>query len=724
MTNVYDLRITSIHFYSQEHIIFSGVPLLKNSHFFDSGKFILTIKCNPSSLPVIPIKGQNWQVNGSYTKQVVRLNNYDLDEYVFENPELLRCTLPESGEQFIHFIATEQDFIGIGESKARKIWDAFGAGIYQILSNCNEINKNLLQPIITEKSIDALYVGFQKYKNLSQCNFLAQLQVPSDIQQRIIKFHTEETINKIKENPYVLVGFGLSFQQVDLIAKKNFNIPENDPRRLNSAVEAALQKWIQRGHTFATQKQLAPILIGMLQSPILVEESFAVGSKQYQCIRNPITGTMHPTAQLIMENVVSKRLLKLVASQNLHDEMPKTLIKETVDGLPYKLTYQQYLAVCNCLNNDVSVISGGAGTGKTTVLRAILHTYASLGFKIHAIALSGRASLKLQDSIGYQASTIASFLHSAPLTPISSTERHILVIDEASMLDLPTMFRIVNHINPNVRLILVGDPNQLPPIGCGKILSDIIRSNKVVTTTLDIVKRQAHTTGIPEYTQLINNGVVPQILSSGNVFFHETSIDDISDVCSDLYATDSRYSRVIAPTRALCQEINLKIQNATNPNGSRFEFKVNGNRYFLDLRLGDDILFTKNYYDKNVQNGSLGILKSISNENNFFGMIELDTKVQVEIDYKILDCIELGYCITLHKAQGSQFSRVIIALKPGRLVDRSWIYTAITRAEHDVHIVGSKSDFNSIIEKQSSIYMRNTYLSELLKNDTFPFLCR
>lgn len=723
MINVYDLRITSIHFYSQEHIIFSGVPLLKNSCFFDSIKFIITIKCNPSSLPVIPIKGQNWQVKGSYTKQVVRLNNYDLDEYVFENPELLRCTLPESGEQFIHFIATEKDFIGIGESKARTIWNSFGTEIYRILSNCNEINKNLLKPIITEKSIDALYAGFQKYKNLSQCNFLAQLQVPSDIQQRIIKFHTEETINKIKENPYILVGFGLSFQQVDHIAKEIFNISENDPRRLISAVEAALQKWIQRGHTFATQKQLAPILIGMLQSPILVEESFAVGSKQYQCIRNPITGTMHPTAQLIMENVVSKRLLKLVASQNLPYEMPKTLIKETVDGLPYKLTYQQYLAVCNCLNNDVSVISGGAGTGKTTVLRAILHTYASLDFKIHAIALSGRASLKLQDSIGYQASTIASFLHSAPLTPISSTERHILVIDEASMLDLPTMFRIVNHINPDVRLILVGDPNQLPPIGCGKILSDIIRSNKVVTTTLDIVKRQAHTTGIPEYAQLINNGVVPHTLSSGNVFFHETSIDDISDVCSDLYATDSRYSRVIAPTRTLCQEINLKIQNATNPNGKRFEFKVNGNRYFLDLRLGDDILFTQNHYDKNVQNGSLGILKSISNENDIFGVIELDTKVQVEIDYKILDCIELGYCITLHKAQGSQFSRVIIALKPGRLVDRSWIYTAITRAEHDVHIVGSASDFNSIIEKQSSIYMRNTYLSELLNEDTFPILC-
>lgn len=717
MNNIYDIRITSIPFYSQEYIIFSGVPLQTHASYLDEGKFFITIKCYTSTLPVSPIKGQHWQVSGNFTKQVMKLNDYDLDEYIFENPMLLRCTLPESGEAFIRFIATEQDFIGIGESKARAIWEALGTDIYQILSHYNETNKNLLKSIITEKSIEALYEGFHKYKNLSQCNFLSQLQIPSDIQQRIIKFHTEDTISQIKENPYILGSFGLDFQQADIIAKNSFNISDNDPRRLNAAVESALQIWVQHGHTYANQKHLTPILFNLLGSSILVEESFAIGAKQYQYIRNPITGTIHPTAQLIMENVVSKRLLKLASSQHTDAEKTEILVKTIVGDLAYKLTDKQYRAVHNCLNNDVCVISGSAGTGKTTVLRAILHTFASLGFKIHAIALSGRASLKLQDSIGYQASTIAAFLHSAPLTSVTATEQHILVIDEASMLDLPTMFRIVNHINPKVRLILIGDPNQLPPIGCGKILSDIIVSTKVVTTTLDIVKRQAGKTGIPEYAELINNGFVPHTLSLGNVFFHETPVENIANVCCDLYATDSCYSRVIAPTRSLCQEINLKIQNEINSEGKRFEFNVKDDRYFLNLRLGDDILFTKNYYDKNVQNGSLGTLKSICNQKDVFGIVELDTKALVEIDYKILDCIELGYCITLHKAQGSQFHRIIIALKPGRLVDRAWLYTAITRAEHEVHIVGSESDLNSIIGKQSSIYMRNTYLAELLKGE-------
>lgn len=710
------LRVTSIHFNSDNIVIFSGVPLPQQIYTHINPKFIITVKCKVLSLPVTPLKGQHWQVTGNFRSQLIEINGFKINEYVFENPELLICTLPESGEQFIHFIATEDDFIGVGDSKARKLWNMFGSDIYRILKEDTEQNKNLLREILTEKSIDSLFDGFKKYKNLIQCNFLSQLQIPSDIQQRLIKFHTEKTISIIKENPYTLVGFGMSFSNVDSIAKRFFCISDNDVKRLNSAVEAALQRWVQRGHTFATKAQLTPILIDLLKSPALVEKAFILGSKQYQYITNPITNDIHPTPQFVMENVVSQRLLKLAANHNTYDGFHS--ISNIDNALPYKLTPKQYQAVQNCLNNYVNAISGGAGTGKTTVIKTILHTYASLGFNIHAIALSGRAALKLQDSTGFKSLTIASFLHSPPLTISSSNENHILVIDEASMLDLPTMFRIINHISSNVRLIFVGDPNQLPPIGCGKILYDIIQSGKVVTTVLDIVKRQAHTTGIAEYAHLINNGLIPPALSSSKVFFHETQMYDIPQVCSYLYAEDITNSRVVAPTKKLTKDINLKIQSLVNPNGKRFEFTLQADRYFLDLRVGDTVLFTKNHYDKNVQNGSLGTLKALTNENELFGIIELDTKHRVEIDRKILDCLELGYCITLHKAQGSQFPRVIIALMPGKLVDRAWLYTAITRAEGEVHIVGSAADLFSIIAKQSASYIRNTYLSELLVGKT------
>ncbi|HAW8069587.1 TPA: AAA family ATPase, partial [Escherichia coli] len=167
---------------------------------------------------------------------------------------------------------------------------------------------------------------------------------------------------------------------------------------------------------------------------------------------------------------------------------------------PYELTKKQIEAVTTCLDNAVSCITGGAGTGKTTVLRTALRAYHQMGFEIHAVALSGRAAMRLHESIGFITSTIAKLLRREPIEPSSDQPKHLLVIDEASMIDLPTMYRLVNHIHPSVRIIFTGDPDQLPPIGCGKVLADIVLSKAIANTMLDIVKRQKGSTGIPEGT--------------------------------------------------------------------------------------------------------------------------------------------------------------------------------------------------------------------------------
>ncbi|WP_031427247.1 ATP-dependent DNA helicase, partial [Vibrio parahaemolyticus] len=198
--------------------------------------------------------------------------------------------------------------------------------------------------------------------------------------------------------------------------------------------------------------------------------------------------------------------------------------------LPYELTPKQIEAVTTCLDNSVSCITGGAGTGKTTVLRTALRAYHQLGFEIHAVALSGRAAMRLHESIGFVTSTIAKLLGDEPIEPSGEKPNHLLVIDEASMIDLPTMYRLVNHIHPSVRLIFTGDPDQLPPIGCGKVLADIVEAKTVANTMLDIVKRQEGSTGIPEYSKLINQGVMPDRLSTGAIHFHETSKTDIAKV--------------------------------------------------------------------------------------------------------------------------------------------------------------------------------------------------
>ena len=707
------LRITSIHFKTSKWIIFSGVPLAKNSYKVNSGKYYVSIKINPVDLPIEPSIGQHWLVSGTRDIGEIETGDYLMEQHTYESPHLIKCQLPETGEQFIQFIAKEKQFKGIGESKARALWDNFGNELFSILRRESLPNRKRLAPILSEDSINAIYEGYQKYKNLEHCNWMSKQKIPANIQQRLLKHHGENSIKSIKLNPYLLVGFGMPFTDIDKLAISDlFNISSNDHRRLSAALEAAIRKEIEKGHTYTEQAILKPYLTKLLKDKTLVAEAFKAGHDKAQYILNPNTGTYHPTAQLIMENVVVKRLTKLASQKNLYDELVDTAYQRAVQEL---LTIKQSEAVTTCLRNAVSCITGGAGTGKTTVLRTVLKAYHQMGYVIHAVALSGRAAKRLHESIGFFTSTIAKLLRNAPIEPSSEKSKHLLVIDEASMIDLPTMYRLVNHTSPSVHIIFTGDPDQLPPIGCGKVLADIIQSGTVANTKLDIVKRQEGSSGIPEYSNLVNQGKTPKNISTGAIFFHEVNKNDIAQVCCNLYQKSPENSRIMAPTKQLVSEINKLTQATLNHTGSLLKFEMHGECFYQNLRVNDAILFTQNNYDKGVQNGSLGILTSVEPTSDKYGEVTLDTGEVIEVDQPILDCMELGYAITLHKAQGSQFPRIIIAFQKGRIVDRAWLYTAITRAENEVHIVGNADDFKGIVEQQSNSHKRNSYLLELLK---------
>tara|TARA_B110000091_G_scaffold214380_1_gene267398 strand:- start:7077 stop:7601 length:525 start_codon:yes stop_codon:yes gene_type:complete len=173
----------------------------------------------------------------------------------------------------------------------------------------------------------------------------------------------------------------------------------------------------------------------------------------------------------------------------------------------------------------------------------------------------------------------------------------------------------------------------------------------------------------------------------------------------------------MAPTRKLVADINAEIQKTCNKDSSMLQFMMHGESYYQNLRKGDEILFTQNNYQLGFQNGSLGTLISVdfNKEKKIYGQVKLDTGEVIDITDQVLDCIELGYAITLHKAQGSQFPRIIVVLKSGLITDRSWLYTAITRAESEVHLVGKSSDFKVITETISNSNKRNSYLGEMLR---------
>ncbi|MCL1078610.1 AAA family ATPase [Parashewanella spongiae] len=710
------MRVTSIRYSSTNMVIFSGVPLAKNSYKTSSGKYYVTIKVKPDKMPIPLALGQHWTVKGARLVEERKTGDYVMQQHTYESPEHIQCNLPETGEQLIRFIAREGDFKGIGESKARALWELLGGNFHSTVKKNSPESRQKLREVLSEDCISTLYEGYAKYKNLAYCNWMTDHKIPSSVQQRLLKHHGEESVVAIKYNPYVLIGFGMSFTDVDKqLELEQFKISNCDPRRLSAALETAIRKEIEKGHTYTTKANLRPYLTRLLKDKELVTEAFKAGHNKAQYILNPETGTYHPTAQLLMENVVAKRLKSLANQNNFYDEYANSAYCSAVDELPYELTKKQIEAVTTCLDNAVSCITGGAGTGKTTVLRTALRAYHQMGFEIHAVALSGRAAMRLHESIGFITSTIAKLLREEPIEPRSDKQKHLLVIDEASMIDLPTMYRIVNHIHPSVRIVITGDPNQLPPIGCGKVLADIVLSKAIASTKLDIVKRQEGSTGIPEYSNLINCGIVPEQLSAGAIHFHETTKSDIAKVCCELYKQSPRNSRVMAPTKALVSETNKLIQETVNPSGQRLEFEMHGERYFQNLRLNDVILFTQNHYDKGIQNGSLGILTNLASSGESYGEVTLDTGDKVEITQPVLDCIELGYAITLHKAQGSQFPRIIIALDKGKIVDRAWLYTAITRAEAEIHIVGSATDFKSVTHQPSNSNKRNSYLVELLK---------
>lgn len=710
------MRVTSVPYHSADLVIFTGIPLNKNSYKIHSGKYYVTIKTSADVLPVKPVIGQHWVVTGTRFVETKCVGDHVMQQHIYESPTHIACSLPETGEQLITFIAKERDFRGIGESKARALWQRLGTQFHTTLRADTPESRDLLRDILSDESIDALFTGYAKYKNLGHCNWMSKHRIPSSIQQRLLRFHDEKSIEAIRDNPYLLIGFGMGFKEVDTLSQTQFEVDRKDARRLSASLESAIHQEVAKGHTYTTHAKICPLLIKLLGDDELVTQAFKAGHSKAQYILNPDTGTYHPTAQLLMEMVVAKRLLGLGKQRNLYDERTNAAFLAAVNELPYELAEKQSEAVLATLDNAVSCITGGAGTGKTTVLRTALRAYWQMGFEIHAVALSGRAAMRLHESIGYQTMTIAALLRNEPIEPSREQPYHLLVMDEASMIDLPTMYRLVNHLHPAIRIIFTGDPDQLPPIGCGKVLADIVASKAISNTTLDIVKRQKGSTGIPEYSRLVNLGVVPEQLSQGHVYFHETPKDRIAQVCAELYQQSPENSRVVGATKAMVAETNQLIQYAVNPDGSRMMFEMDGEIYCRsDLRQGDVILFTQNNYEKGIQNGSLGTLTSAVATDDNYGVVELDTGESVYVTQSLLDSMQLGYCITLHKAQGSQFPRIIIALQKGRIVDRSWLYTAITRAEHEVHIVGSAVEFAAITVAPSIVHNRNSYLLELLK---------
>ncbi len=713
-------RVTSLGYETEDSYVIGAVAVNGDGERVSARKYY-RIKVQDRDMPVEPAVGQIWKVNAETvtTKEIVRGGVELID--IFIKAKSVRLIVPETENLFTNFIAKEPHFVGLGETLARKLWVKFQNGVYDILER-RDTEKLMYVRGITKTTALALISGWEKYENLKKISWFDKHHIPSGIARNIIKYHKGKSISAIEEDPYRLISFGLDFSKVDLLAQQQFGINSDDYVRLQGAVEQALLARMFDGHTVSSHENLIPMVKSLLGSDELAVRALKAGYENTAFILSD-RGHYHSIGQWVMEQTVAKRFA-ILAMRSVWTYHYDHALAKALNDQPISLTEKQNEAVRCALSHGLSIIAGGAGTGKTTVLNVVLRAYQALGTDIRAMALSGRAAKRINEATGFPARTITGFLKDLEKNPLA--ERALIVIDEASMVDLGTMYNLVRNTTSKVRFLLVGDPRQLAPISAGLVLHEAV--NIVPTVTLDIVKRQSGSSGIPEFTKQIINGVVPDAsMFNDNIVFHHCAPGAINEYVTQLYAEKPKDTQVISAMyhgNGGIDVINQLCQQRYNSHGKRLEFKVNGTPNYLDIRENDPVLFVENNKELEVQNGTLGVIlnvgspKARTNDGEVsFADVLTDTGDVIPLTLALMDSIKLAYAISLHKAQGSQFKRIIITLTNSKMIDNAWIYTALTRAEVKVELVGSMTDFKNAIRRLSEADTRDTYLRQLLLDE-------
>lgn len=408
-----------------------------------------------------------------------------------------------------------------------------------------------------------------------------------------------------------------------------------------------------------------------------------------------------------MEKVVAQRLREISGgapgpARNLFSKNLASIVSETIaeyeNSARLKLNAAQREAVTVALHQPLSIVTGGAGTGKTTVLQAI-HTAAErVGIPVLQMALSGRAAQRMREGTSRPASTIAAFLRMAERRAIDAESEPLVIIDEASMLDLPLMYSIVRAIPLRARLLLVGDPYQLPPIGFGLVFHILALSQTVPRVELAEVHRQAQSSGIPQSAHQVRHGVVPPLRQFAGAHAGVCFIEaDNDDVIGRILGVRAEW--------ASCRDVQILGVTKRGAGGTR---NINAtlcvagaaarprlNRW--DLAEGDPVIYTANDYQKELWNGSLGHIERIIESNGRQSLLCRLDGVLHELGEEDFHRIELAHAITVHKSQGSQFGRVIVPVFKSRLLDRTLIYTAMTRGTEQVVFIGDRNAFDAAV---------------------------
>lgn len=638
------------------------------------------------------------------------------------------------GDNLISAIAFNPKFAGIGEKKARDLWAAFGSSIYDLL-DAEQPDGNALRQILTPDAAECLLRVWKEEYSSDLYRWMDRYHIPTTIGRRLHEYYGNDARQKVETDPYRVLAFGQGWKTVDAVARR-LGIAEDDPRRLHAAVAHVLYRHFADGHTAMTTTPLTGRVAQVLKSHSLACEALKHTYTDGAFVRND--ELWQATGVFLVEAFVADRIARMLESRDtnqgeLFSSDPTPTISH-YEEMHHPLGHEQKSAVQLALQHKCCVITGGAGVGKTSVLRCLYDVVEEEGGTVLQMALSGRAARRLEEASGRPAHTIAGFLTKVKQEELVKVTH--AVIDEASMLDIVSAYQILRRLPERVRLVLVGDSYQLPPIGPGLTFHVLANGPYVPVARLTRVYRQASDSGIPAISHSIRRGVWPQLPSySGKkdgVFTLRAKSDEIGALLTEIY---DELGGVEAPDEVQI----LSTVKADNPFGvvginklfhERYTEGENlvlipgpaGDMHDSGFRQGDRILVIENQWDRRLFNGSLGHIKEAFRTPYLIDddMYAVSTAVidgrDILLTQADLDWIVHGYSITVHKSQGSEFRRVIVPVCKSRLLDRTLLYTAITRGVDQVVLVGDLAAMRSAVEAPPHAWGRQIGFDKLMRS--------
>ena len=635
--------------------------------------------------------------------------------------ESVERRLPQEEEDIVCYLSSGI-LKGVGPATAQRLVERFGADTLRVLEEEPERLRTIKG--ITAKKAMELSEAFRSLTGLRQVmEFLARYDLPVYLAMSVQRTYGDNALQMLRDDPYLLsrAQFGVDFAVADAIAI-SMGFGGDDPCRLRAAIEYELAHNAGNGHVFLPREKLLAAtaqLVGVDTDTVEVTldkliDSFAVVEKPIANVRGCYLPRLYQA-----ETFVAQRLLSMLrAPVEQLRQVDKTIDAiEKEQGVSYAPLQRQ--AVRMAAEGGVLLLTGGPGTGKTTSLRGIVALYRRMGLDVALLAPTGRAAKRLGEVTDCDAQTIHRALGMSynDLTGQASfkkngsdpLEAHAVIVDEMSMVDLELMQALLEALRPGCRLVLVGDPDQLPSVGAGNVLGDLLRSTVVPTVSLTQVFRQAEQSAIIRNAHAVNMGQPPQLDSNQGDFFFlcrrspDRLVQTVVELCRDRLPKNMNVPadqiQVLSPTRkGACGTVSLNrsLQAALNPPSPQKRQKQWGD---VTFRVGDRVMQTKNNYDvlwekddgtagSGIFNGDVGVIQDIDSSGELIVLRFDDRTATYTAD--LLSQLDMAYAITVHKSQGSEYPAVILVSAPAApsLMVRGVLYTAITRARRLLILVG------------------------------------